>query len=231
MSEVADVRHDTSGFRVFLPAANDVGVRVALVHDFDGPSIGELTVHAGMGTRYFGAAVDLTGVAGTSELWSDAGWGNAVLNARWLVGGRVTNAIGLRGTAPLAPFEAGGVAYWGTLPSATIPTWGLALAYEAATEHVVFQVRTGFKSQPESMNFADVFDGELGFVYTRPITASIGFVGEVELTLEDSPAHVRALARFQPGAGVDLDAGLAIAPIAMVQDPTLQVLLAARKHW
>ena len=55
--------------------------------------------------------------------------------------------------------------------------------------------------------------------------------GELELLLDESPIHLRALARLRPGAGVDLDLGLAMAPIAMSNDPTLQVVAAVRKRW
>lgn len=54
--------------------------------------------------------------------------------------------------------------------------------------------------------------------------------GELEIILGESAVHLRALARQRPGAGVDLDIGLAMAPVEMSDDPTLQGVAAVRKR-
>ncbi|MFN7145573.1 MAG: hypothetical protein ACK4YP_17490, partial [Myxococcota bacterium] len=53
-------RYETSGFRATTPVGDPaVTTRVAFVQDFDGPSIGELTVRGQAGWRHFGLAAEI----------------------------------------------------------------------------------------------------------------------------------------------------------------------------
>lgn len=223
-----DVAVEPAGYRVFLPAGTGVGSRLAFVYDDDGPEFGEATVEATAQWRVLAVHVELAGIVGASELWRGAGLGNAVLDLRVVVGGTTRQAFGVRGTIPVAPES--GVAWWGTVPAATVPTSGIVLAYELARGPVVLHVHTGLRFR-DSLGAFEELDLGFGVAGEKQLLGPLWGVGEVELLLDESPAHLRALARLRPGAGVDFDLGLAMAPIAMANDATLQVVAAVRKRW
>lgn len=231
--EAAEVRHETGGYGVYVPSGMAAGTRIALVHDFDGASLGELTVHGGVGWRYFAVRAELTGIAGTSEIWSDASLGNVMVDARLLLGDHVTHAIGLRGRFPMDPGS--DVAWWGTVPTATVPLYSVSFAWEMAAERYVVHARTGLKFGSTAGlfggNFGDILDVGLGVAWIQPIQGPFSFVGEVEVLATESPAHIRALGRLEPGAGFNVDLGLAVPLVEVIADPTLQVVLAAQKRW
>lgn len=222
-------RLGTYAFRAAIPAGGGAATtRVALVEDFDGPFIGEVTVRGQYAWRHFGVAVELAGTGGVSPLWASAGLGNLVLDARWIFGGRSTHALGLRGTfgvgARGAPLE--NVAWWGTVPEATVPSTGVALAYEGAAGRWVWHARAGFRSYPYwgAGYLTDSLDVGVLVGTVQPVAERWAVVAEGEVALSASPFHLRALARRDLGAGWTADVGLAVPLPAMLGDPTLQVI-------
>lgn len=219
-------RLGTTGFRTLLPAGNTATARVALVVDPTGPFIFEGTTRLQAGFRWASIAAEVAGTAGASELWSGAGFGNVLLDARFLFGGKVTLAVGVRGTLPAAGWTQP-VAWWGTVPQATVPTYGFALATEGAVERWVWHIHVGGRTDAwwaYSYTF-DIFDLDTSVATVQPIAGRWSLVAEAELlSNRQTPLHLRALARRDLGRGWTFDAGLALPLVAFLQDPTLQVL-------
>lgn len=229
-------RFGTSAFRANLaagPAA--ASSRVALVQDLDGPFLGELTLRGHVAWQAFALSVEVAGTAGASEVWSSVGLGNTVLDARILFGRGSTHAIGLRGTFPtgdrLEPL--GPVAWWGTVPQATVPTTGLALAYEGATRRWVWHVRAGLRTDPfwATAYTEGIFDVGALLATVQPVAERWEVVAEVEALTGPSPLHVRALARQDLGRGWTVDAGLAVPVVAFVVDPSVQAIGRLERRW
>ncbi|MFN7145672.1 MAG: hypothetical protein ACK4YP_17985, partial [Myxococcota bacterium] len=189
-------RFGTAAYRAHLPADGPaVSSRLALVQDFDGPSIGELTVRVQQGWHSFAVAAEIAGTAGASSTWSSAGLGNLVLDARGLFGRGATHALGLRAVLPVGVRGGprGPVRWWGTVPDATVPTGGLAIAYELAAPRVVAHAHVGFKSG--SGDLGPVPDLSLAVATIQPVAPRWEVVAEMEALSGESPLHVRALAR------------------------------------
>lgn len=225
-------RFETSGFRaVTTVGAPRASTRVAFVQDFDGPSIGELTLRGQAGWRHFGLSVETVVTAGVSPRWAGAGFGNTVLDLRWILGRGSTHALGLRGTLATGMRDGahGAVAWWGTVPQATLPTNGVAVAYEGATERVVWHLHAGLRWGEYYRLGGDMLDLGVLVATVQPITSAVSIVGEGELSAAQSPGHLRALARVGLGNSWTVDAGINLPIPAMISDPTLQVI--ARVEW
>lgn len=224
-------RFGTAAFRAHLPADGPaVSSRLALVQDFDGPSIGELTVRVQQGWHSFAVAAEIAGTAGASPLWSSAGLGNLALDARVLFGRGATHALGLRVLLPVGARGAprGPVHWWGTVPDATVPTGGAAIAYELAARRVVAHVHVGFKT-PGSLG--PIPDLSLAVATIQPVAPRWEIVAEMEALTGESPLHARALARHTFAEAWTVDAGLAVPVVPMFADPTLQVIGRLERRW
>lgn len=188
-----------------------------------------------MGWRWFGIAAEVAGTAGASDTWSSAGAGNAVLDLRVLFGGTVTNALGVRVALPVGERfgPLGPVSWWGTVPSATVPAAGLALAWEGATPRWVWHVQAGLRGGDSYSTAFEVqpLDLQANVATVQPVGGAWSAVVELELLIEQSPVHVRGLARAELGHGWTADVGLAVPFAVFFDDPTLQVLGAARRSW
>jgi hypothetical protein len=222
-------RLGTTAYRTSLPAGNSVSTRVAFVEDPGGPFIFEATTHVQAGFRWASIAAEVAGTAGASDRWSGSRFGNVVLDARFLFGGTVTAAVGLRGTVPLGRSDGanGAAAWWGTVPQATVPTTGLALAWEVASERWVWHGHLGGRADPwwANMYVFGIFDLDTSLATIQPVGARWSLVGEAELLNNaQTPLHLRALARRDLGRAWTVDAGLALPVVAFLQDPTLQVI-------
>lgn len=230
-------RFGTAGFRTSVPAADAAAsTRLAFVEDFDGAAIGELTLRGQYAWQSFGLSVEMAGTAGASDRWSGAGLGNTVFDARALVGRGATHAIGLRVVAPTGGRDGahGNVAWWGTVPNATVPMWGFSVAYGGAIERWVWHVHTGLRISDVSsgLGFAgDLLDAAASFATAQPIAARWELVGEIEAVFSPSPVHVRVLARHDFGHGWEVDAGLAVPAAVFFADPTLQILGRVERRW
>jgi hypothetical protein len=222
-------RNATVAFRTGIPAGPPtLTSRIAGVEDFDGPFIGELTLRAQGGWRWFGMGAELAGTAGASEIWSGAGVGNLVVDARFIFGGSVTSALGLRSTFAVGNRYGprGPVAWWGTVPWATIPAAGVALAWEGATPRWVWHAHVGF-SLPLTP-FVTGYDLGASVATVQPIGGRFSIVAEAEAFLMPSPLHARVLVRRQLGEHWTVDAGLAVPVPVFFVDPTLQVIASVR---
>ncbi len=222
-------RLGTTGYRTSLPTGQSISTRVAFVEDPDGPFLFETTTHAEVGFRWASLAAEVAGTAGASDQWSSAGFGNAVIDARFLFGGAVTAAVGVRGTLPLRRDRGanGEVAWWGTVPQATAPTYGFALAAEVASSRWVWHCNVGGRGDPwwANMYVFAIFDLDTGLATIQPIGGMWSVVAEAELLNNvQTPLHLRALVRRDLGKGWTLDAGLALPVVAFLHDPTLQVI-------
>jgi hypothetical protein len=230
-------RFSTHAYRATIAAGSaSVGTRLAFVEDFDGPFIVEGTLRAQAAWHVFGVAVEVAGTGATSANWSSAGLGNTVLDLRILFGRGSTHAIGLRGTFPFGTEREllGPISWWGTVPTATVPTTGVALAYEGATRRWVWHVHAGSHTDPlwaYAFNGTELLDLGVLVGTVQPLGNSWSLVAETEVVTGHSPWHLRALARKDLGAGWTIDAGLAAPVLAMIQDPTLQILARAERSW
>ncbi len=229
-------RFDTTAFRAYLASdGGGVGTRIALVQDFDGPTIGEITLRGHYAWYSFSLAVETAATAGASPLWSGAGFGNTVIDVRGVFGRGSTHAIGLRGTfatgdrrGPLGP-----IAWWGTVPLATVPSNGLALAYDGAAPRWVWHVHAGLHFDPfyAYAYVLGVFDVNVLIATVQPVAERWDLVFELEGTIAPSPIHVRGLARRDLGDGWTADVGLAVPLTGMILDPSLQVLGQIDRRW
>lgn len=227
-------RFETRGFRVAMPAGGPaVSSRVAFVQDFGGASIGELTLRGQMGWRSVGLAVEVAGTAGASAQWTGAGLGNTLIDARQLFGRGSTHGVGLRGTLPSGDRDGpdGPVAWWGTVPDATLPTLGIALAYDGATSAVVWHAHAGIRSGRWWLFGPEMIDAGTSVATIQPIAERWALVVELELLATPSPLHLRALARRDLGAGWEVDAGFAFPVVAMFSNPNLQVLARVERRF
>ncbi|MDP2306585.1 MAG: hypothetical protein Q8P18_11235 [Pseudomonadota bacterium] len=230
----AATRFETRAFRVAMPVGRPaVSSRIAFVQDFGGASIGELTLRGQVGWRSVGLAVEIAGTAGTSAQWTGAGLGNTVIDARLLFGRGSTHGFGLRGTLPTGDRDGpdGPVAWWGTVPEATLPTLGIALAYDGATGAVAWHAHAGIRSGRWWLFGAEMIDAGTSLATIQPFAERWAFVGELELLSTPSPLHVRALLRRDLGGGWEVDAGLAFPVVAMFSDPTLQILARVERRF
>lgn len=236
-------RLDTTAFRTFTPAGaaeagarkalvTSVTSRIALVEDFDGPFIGELTLRGQLAWHSFGLGVEVAGTAGASTIWSGAGIGNTILDFRGFFGRGSTHALGIRGTLPTGDWHtpAGTVGWWGTVPRAIVPTLGAALAYEGALPRWVWHVHVGFDWRGYFTDYTGL-DADVSIATIQPFALRWFIVGEVELLNGPSPLHVRALVRHEFQSAWTADVGVAAPVIAMIVDPTLQVLVSVRRTW
>ena len=190
----ADVsRFETSGFRAFAPVGTArASTRVAFVQDFDGLSIGELTLRGQAGWRHFGLSIETVVTGGVSPRWVGHGLGNTVLDVRWILGRGITHALGLRGTLATGTRDGarGAVAWWGTVPQATRPTNGLALAYEGATARVVWHLHAGLRWGEDYPDLSGQMVDLGAMVATvQPISSVVSVIGEAELNSAPSPAR------------------------------------------
>lgn len=229
-------RFAVSAWRTVLPGKGaDVGTRIVFVQDFDGPTIGELTLRGHVGWQSFGMAVEIAGTAGVSDRWSGAGLGNTVLDVRGLFGRGSTHAIGLRGTFATGTRggPAGPVSWWGSVPQAVVPTWSVALAYEGSTARWAWHLHVGMRSDAwwaYSYTF-EIWDLAASVATVQPIGAGWSLVAEAEVLASVSPFHVRALARRGLGHGFWVDAGLAVPVLGMIEDPSLQIIGKVERRW
>ncbi|MES2642023.1 MAG: hypothetical protein V4850_21240 [Myxococcota bacterium] len=229
-------RLGTTAFRTAIPAGPvSVSTRVALVQDFDGATIGELTLRGRLAWRYFGLAVEVAGTAAASDVWSGAGLGNTFVDARGIFGGPVaTHALGLRGSIPtgIRGDPHGAIAWWGTVPEATVPTSGVAIAYDGVTERFAWHAHAGLHVGGWDFGYTNgLFDLGASFATVQPIALHWNVVIEVEALYSLSPLHLRALARHDFGHGWEVDAGLAVPVAVFFVDPTLQVLARVERRW
>lgn len=222
---VAPPRNAFHGFRAQVPAGPPaVGTRIALVQDFNGAFVGELTLRGQSSWRWFGMAAEVVGAAAGSELWSGAGLGNTKIDLAFLFGPpRATHALGLQITAPpmVAP-----VTFWGTVSDATIFTAGLALAWNGTRGRFGWHIHAGLRSQQYfAYDYSEyVKDIAASLATVQPVAAGWFIVGEVEALNSPSPFHARALARHDFGGGWTVDAGFATPFPAVLVDPTLQII-------
>lgn len=233
--EIAE-RRSTAAFRTVFPAGPPAATtRVALVQDLDGPFIGELTLRGQVASRRFSASVEIAGTAAASGAWSGAGLGNTVVDLRGLFGGQVTHALGLRAILPSGDRQGprGAVGWWGTVPAATVPSYAFALAYEGATPRAAWHAHVGLRSDPfwAYAYFPTIFDLGASVATVQPFGPSWSAVGELELLASQTPIHVRGLARRALGPHASVDVGLALPLVAMLQDPSIQLIGAARASW
>lgn len=121
----------------------------------------------------------------------------------------------------------------GTVPMATIPAWGLGLAYEGATERWVWHVQVGLRADPVwVMGVVGPTPDLAALLATvQPVAPAWFVIAEIEALWSVSPVHIRALARHDLGRGWTADAGLAAPVPVMFQDPTLQVLARVERRW
>lgn len=212
-----------AGFRmpVVDPGAY-ADTRVALVRDFDGPFIAEWTLRGQATFGHFGIAGDLAVAGGASELWSDLAFGNAAVELRGVFGNtNFRHAIGLRGTLPVGAFAEHGALYWGTVPTAIVPTLGAAVFFEAATGRFSGRAHLGFSYG----GAFGLFDAGMIVAIDQPIGGAWAFVGEFEVISGPSNLHLRALVRRGLGRAWTADLGLAAPVPSIVTDPSIQVLL------
>lgn len=227
-------RRTTAGFRSFMTAGTRAEVRYAYVLDTGGLSIGELTVRGQIGWPVVSVGVELAGTAAASDRWSGAALGNLVVDARLLFGRGSTHALGLRVTGGVGdrgdPY--GPVAWWGTVPAATVPTTGVAIAWEGATDRWVWHAHTGLHvdSWWAVANVPELFDLGAIVATVQPLGGPFSVVAELEAQYSKSPFHARGLARWS-GGGWTADLGLAGPIPAMFTDPTLQVIGSVRRGW
>lgn len=229
LANVPKPRMGTTAYRTSLPAGNAVSTRVALVEDPGGPFIVEATAHAQVGFRWASFAAEVAGTAGASDVWSGARLGNLGLDARVLFGGAVTAAVGLHGTLPLGGSAGahGPAAWWGTVPVAIVPTYGVAIAWELASKRWVWHAQVGLQTDAywANMYVFSLFDLNTSLATIQPVGDKWFVVAEAELLNNpQTPLHLRGLARRDLGEGWTVDAGLALPVVAFVNDPTLQVI-------
>lgn len=227
---VANPRLPFAGFRTQIPSGPEsVSSRLAWVTDFDGATIGELTLRGQAAWNWFGLSAEVAMAAGASDRWGAAGLGNTRIDAALLVGPkRATHAIGLQLTVPTGdwPRSDGPLTFWGTVPDATTPTTAVSLAWTGATAQVGWHLHAGLRGS----SFwglgatAQLIDVAASLATVRPVAPRWFFVGEVELTNSQSWLHLRALARHELKPGWNVDAGVAVPLPAMLVDPTLQVV-------
>lgn len=214
------------------PATDGVGFtsRLALVHDPDGLFITELTLRADAGWRWGSVAAELAGTAARSWDRRSAGLGNLVLDARIrYADGSVANAVGLRGSVAVADrsYASGPVGWWGTVPAATVPTNGIALAADGSGGRWLYHAHLGVKSDPFTAGMmGGTLDFGAGVGTVQPVLPGWSVVGEAELL--STGGHLRALVRRRLWGGGAADLGLAAPLPGLVTDPTLQVLMAVR---
>ncbi|MES2642021.1 MAG: hypothetical protein V4850_21230 [Myxococcota bacterium] len=229
-------RYGTTGFRTAVPAADtSASTRVAFVQDFDGATIGELTLRGMYASQSFGLAIEVAGTAAVSDRWSGIGLGNTVVDVRGLFGRAATHAFGIRGALPTGFREGphGELAWWGTVPQATVPMWGIALAYTGATERWAWHTHVGIRTG-EGWGYSGLsgmIDAVTSLATIQPVAPRWDIVAEVELLSGPSPLHIRALARHDFGHGWEGDVGLAVPLVVFVQEPTLQVLGRVERRW
>lgn len=217
----------THGFRIALHGQDNVELRLAGVEDFGGATIGELTVHGTVAWKWLSVSAEIAGTAAASDIWSSAGVGNAVVDARFLFGTTWTNAIGLRATIPVG--SATEVAWWGTVPEATVRTAGGALWWEGAIDRWVFTAHSGFRSQAYfAYDYSrGIWDLGLGVATVQPLGGPWSLVAEVEGAWAPLAAYPRVGVRWA-AAPWSVDLGVAAPIPAMITDPTVQVWAAAR---
>lgn len=215
-----NTRNGFTGFRLQVPAGPALaGARLALVADLDGPLIAELTLRGQASWTWFGVAVETAGVGGLSDIWSSASLGNTRVEAAALFGPpHVTHALGVQVTLPTG--LVGGADYWGTVESATIGTFGLALVMNGTAGRWGWHIRAGLY---DSWSLALV-DGAVTVATAQPFGEGLWIVGEVEVVWAQNPVHVRALLRHDVGDGWRVDGGIALPFPGMATDPSIQAL-------
>lgn len=228
-------RYGTTGFRLSVPAGGTAATtRLAFVQDFDGAAIGEVTLRGQAAWQHVGLAAELSGTAAASDRWTGAGLGNLLIDARYLVGRGATHAIGLRVVAPTGARDGahGDIAWWGTVPQATVPMWGVALAYSGATERWAWHTHTGFRAGGTTgILLGELLDVVASLATVQPVAPGWDVVAEVEVMVGPSPLHVRALARHDLGHGWEADLGLAVPVAVFFADPTLQIIGRVERRW
>jgi hypothetical protein len=190
-----------------------------------------MTVRAQAASRSFGAAVEIAGVAGVSDVWRGAGLGNVVVDVRGIWGDSGTFTLGLRGTLPAGDRGGahGAVGYWGSVPAATVPMWGLSLVTGGAAGRWVWDLHAGVHlDRFRLVAYADgILDLGFSLATVRPLGRGWDGIVEAELIVGQSPIHLRALVRRRVGPG-SFDIGLALPVLAMFLDPTLQIIANVR---
>ena len=193
------------------------------------------TLHGQLAWRWFSVAAELAATAGASDRWSSAGLGNTVLDVRFVFGRVPTQAIGIRATLPSGSRYGarGPVAWWGTVPSATVPTFGFAIAWEGATERWTWHVHVGQETDTwwAFAYFWNTWDLDAIVATVQPFAPGWSVVAEVEALDAPDPVHLRGLARRDLGAGWTVDAGLALPLPSLFTDPSLQLLGQVRGAW
>lgn len=216
------------------------GGRTAVVADFDGPFIVELAPWVRGSVKRFSWNFSLGLVAGGDAYDSSLAMGNLRAGAWLHLGKEALHAIGVTTTAPTTfgvgsglEFRSGQAHYWGTIPSETIPTTGIALAYRGSRGVFGWEAHTGLRTSGYDSNVFSV-GLDLGLLVAAAPELAPGwfFVGELEAVTEPSPVHLRALGRKTFGArGMAVELGLAVPVARFVVDPTLQVLGQVRAAW
>lgn len=223
------VRWTPVGWRTLSPVGPlDVSARTALVFDTDAELIAEGTVRAQAAWPAFGVATEMTVVGGASPHWSSAGLGNLIVDARAIWGRRVTQTFGLRGSLAVGN-RAVPVNYWGSVPEATVPMWGVSIATSGALERTLWDVHIGFRTNWQRYpGYAEgIFDVGGSVTSSLPLPRGWDLVGEFEAILGPSPVHLRALVRHPVGPLL-LDVGLALPVVAIIEDPSLQLVASGR---
>ncbi|GDX79411.1 hypothetical protein LBMAG42_12220 [Deltaproteobacteria bacterium] len=219
-----------AGYRLQLPAGPaSVSSRLALVEGFDGIFIGELTVRGQKSWAWFGMAAEVSGAAGVSDIWGAAGLGNTRIDLAALFGpAGTTHALGLQVTLASGAWDRpdGQLSFWGTVPNATVPTFGAALAWSATRGTFAWHLHAGFRSQSYyAIDYSNgIFDLAASAATVQPLGKGWFGVGELELLTGPSPVHLRILVRRDLGHGWQADGGLALPFPGMVTDPSIQAL-------
>ncbi|MFN7145674.1 MAG: hypothetical protein ACK4YP_17995, partial [Myxococcota bacterium] len=110
-------------------------------------------------------------------------------------------------------------------------TWGVAIAYEGATERFVWHVHAGLRWGTWWFFGGEMIDAAASLATIQPVAERWAVVAEAELVSTESPLHVRALARHTFAEAWTVDAGLAIPVVPMLTDPTLQVIGRLERRW
>lgn len=221
-----------AGFRVDIDGDRTaVQSRLALVKDLDGAFFAEETLRSQLAWRRLGFSAELVATGGVSEVWSGAGLGNARVAFDIRFGRRDTHAIGLVGTLPVGGWTRGSspdVAWWGTVPRATITTGGFSLFYAGSSGNWVWHIRFGVDP---NFSYAGRLDLAAGVAWVQPIAPKWSIVSEAELFFWPDPLQLRVLARHEFDQHWTLDVGMAAPIPAIFRDPTIQVLTQFQHVW
>jgi hypothetical protein len=224
------------GFRVRIPGDRTaLSTRLALVQDLDGAFIVEDTLVGEWGWRRLGLAAELAWTGGLSDVWASSGLGNLVVDGGLRFGRRHQHVLGVSLTLPVGDWvdpDEQIVAWWGTVPRATVPGYALALSYAGHSARWTWRFRLGVEAfSGFGWGYLLPLDASAAIATVQPLGNGWSVVGEAELFVWPDPLQLRALARHPLGQHWELDAGLAAPVPAIVEDPSIQLLGRLQRRW